>query len=111
MIEEGFLIRTATIKDMFLDVLPEGVTLLPEDWEGDTTRVTATLAISQQAIKNKKFDEQGFIKKKFDNTLTAIRHRRNIKELRLTRRLQVVINPKSGREKTEIYFHIEYANE
>ena len=68
-------------------------------------------AVSQQAVKNEKFDLTGFIKAKLERTLTAIRHRRNIKELRLTRRLQMVIDSVSSREKTQIYFHIEYANE
>jgi len=96
---------------MFLKDLPEGVTLLPPNFEGETTRVTLKFAVSQQAINNDKFDLNGFVKAKLDHTLTAIRHRRNIKELLLTRRFQVVIDPKSGHEKTQIYFHIEYANE
>ncbi len=111
MLQPGFMIRTALAEEMFLKELPEGVTLLHHYFEGDTTRVELKFAVSQQAVNNKKFDLNRFIKAKFDNTLTAIRRRRNIKELRLVRPLQVVINPKSGREKTQIYFHIEYANE
>ena len=53
----------------------------------------------------------GFLNAKFDNTLKAIRHRRGIDELRLTRRISVTIDPMSGREKVQIYIHIEYANE
>ena len=86
--DEGFITRTATVQDMFLNELPQGVTLLPEDWEGETVRVTAKFAISQQAIKNMKFDVEGFIRAKLHNTLTAIRQRRGIKELRLTHRFQ-----------------------
>ena len=111
MLQPGFAIRTASVEEMFLKDLPEGVTLLASDWEGETTRVTLKFAVSQQAVKNEKFDLKGFIKAKLDNTLTAIRQRRNIKELRLTRRLQVVIDAMSVREKTQIYFHIEYAKE
>jgi hypothetical protein len=111
MIQEGFLIRKVSVEKAFLKDLPAGVTLLPDNFEGETTRVRLKFAVSQQAVNNEKFDLNGFIKTKLDNTLTAIRHRRNIKELRLTRRLQVVIDPKSGHEKTQIYFHIEYANE
>ena len=111
MIQEGFLIRKVSVEKAFLKDLPEGVTLLPDNFEGETTRVKLKFAVSQQAANNEKFDLNGFIKTKLDNTLTAIRHRRNMKELRLTRRLQVVIEPKSGHEKTQIYFHIEYANE
>jgi hypothetical protein len=111
MLQSGFAIRTASVEEMFLKDLPEGVTLLPHYFKGETTRVMLKFAVSQQAVNNKKFDLERFIKAKLDNTLTAIRHRRNIKELRLIRRLKVVIDPKSGREKTKIYFHIEYANE
>ena len=111
MIQEGFLIRKVSVEKTFLKDLPEGVTLLPDNFEGETTRVKLKFAVSQQAVNNKKFDLNGFIKTKLDNTLTAIRNRRNMKELRLTRRLQVVIDPKSGHENTQIYFHIEYANE
>ena len=111
MLQPGFAIRTASVEEMFLKDLPEGVTLLPHYFEGETARVMLKFAVSQQAVNNKKFDLNGFIKAKLDNTLTAIRHRRNMKELRLTRLLQVVIDPKSGFEKTQIYCHIEYANE
>lgn len=111
MLQEGFLTPTASVEETFLKDLPEGVTLLPHDFEGETTRVRLKFAISQQAVKNRKFDSIGFIKAKLENTLTAIRHRRNIKELRLTRRLFTVIDPKIGREKTKLYFYIEYANE
>jgi hypothetical protein len=111
MLQEGFATHTVSVEEMFLKDLPEGVTLLPSDWEGETTRVMLNFAVSHQAVNNKKFDLNGFIKAKLDNTLTAIRHRRNMKELRLTRRLQVIIDPKSGHENTQIYFHIEYANE
>jgi hypothetical protein len=109
--EEGFITRTATVVDMFLNELPQGVTLLPEDWEGETERVTAKFAISQQAIKNIKFDVEGFIRAKLNNTLTAIRQRRGIKELRLTHRFHCIIDPKVEPEKTKVYFHIEYAKE
>ena len=111
MIQPGFAIHTVSVEEMFLKDLPEGVTLLPHNFEGDTTRVKLKFSVSQQAVNNEKFDLEGFIKAKLDRTLTAIRHRRNIKELRLIRRLQVVIDPKSGREKTKICIHIEYANE
>jgi hypothetical protein len=109
--KEGFMTRTATVVDMFLNELPQGVTLLPEDWEGETERVTANFAISQQAIKNIKFDVEGFIRAKLNNTLTAIRQRRGIKELRLTHRFHCIIDPKVEPEKTKVYFHIEYAKE
>ena len=111
MLHPELAIHTVSVEETFLKDLPEGVTLLPPNFDGETTRVVLKFAVSQQAVNNEKFDINGFIKAKLDNTLTAIRHRRNIKELRLTRRLQVFIDPKSGREKTQIYFHIEYANE
>lgn len=111
MLQPGFAIRTASVEEMLLKYLPEGVTLLPHYYEGETTRVMLKFAVSQQAVKNEKFDLTGFIKAKLDRTLTAIRHRRNIKELRLTHRFLVVVYPNSDRDKTQIYFHIEYANE
>lgn len=109
--DEGFITRTATAQDMFLNELPQGVTLLPDDWEGETVRVTAKFAISQQAINNAKFDVEGFIRAKLHNTLTAIRQRRGIKELRLTHRFHCIIDPKVKPEKTKVYFHIEYAKD
>ena len=111
MLHPELAIRTVSVEETFLKDLPEGVTLLPTNFDGETTRVVLKFAVSQQAVNNKKFDLNGFIKTKLDNALTAIRHRRNIKELRMTRRLQVWIDPKSGRENTQINFYIEYANE
>lgn len=111
MEQEVFAIRKVSVEKTFLKDLPEWVTLLPPNFEGETTRVRLKFAVSQQAVKNEKFDLNGFIKAKLDQTLTVIRHRRNIKELRLTHRFLVVIYPNSDREKMQIYFHIEYANE
>ena len=111
MIQTGFAIRTVSVEEMFLKDLPEGVTLLPRNFEGETTRVMLKFAVSQQAVNNEKFDLNGFIKAKLDNTLTAIRHRRNIKELRLTHRFHCIIDPKVEPEKTKVYFHIEYAKD
>ena len=107
MNDEGIL----SVEDMFLKELPPGVTLLPKDWEGETTRAYLKFAVSDQAVKNKKFDLQGFIKGKFDVSLMAIKRRRCLKELRLTRRMCVIIYPKSDNEKTKIFIHIEYARE
>lgn len=45
--DERFITRTATLQDMFLKELPQGVTLLPEDFEGETERVLVKFAISQ----------------------------------------------------------------
>ena len=100
-----------SVEDMFLKDLPPGVTLLPKDWEGDTTRAYLKFAVSDQAVKNKKFDLHGFIKGKFDVSLMAIKRRRCLKELRLTRRMCVIIDPKTDNEKTKIFIHIEYAKE
>ena len=100
-----------SVEDMFLKDLPPGVTLLPKDWEGETTRAYLKFAVSDQAIKNEKFDLQGFIKGKFDVSLMAIKQRRCLKELCITHRLCVIIDPKSDREKTKIFIHLEYARE
>ena len=100
-----------SLAEMIQQDLPEGVMLLPRDWEGETTRVMLKFAVSQQAVKNEKFDVIGFIKAKLGNSLIAIRHRRHIKELRLTNRLSMEIVDLSGQEKIKVYFHVEFANE
>ena len=100
-----------SLAEMIQQDLPEGVTLLPRDWEGETTMVMLKFAVSQQAVKNEKFDVIGFIKAKLGNSLIAIRHRRHIKELRLTHRLSMQIDDLSGQEKIKVYFHVEFANE
>lgn len=109
MKEKDFAIRTASAEELLLKDLPHGVTLLPHDFEGETTRVMFEFAVSKQTVNNPKFDTDGFIKAKFDNALTAFRHRQNIKELHLSRRFHVVIDPENERDKTQIYIHIEYA--
>lgn len=101
----------STIEDLLMVNLPEGVTLLPHNFDGETVRVTAKFAISQQAINNAKFDVEGFIRAKLHNTLTAIRQRRDIKELRLAHRFHCIIDPKVEPEKTKVYFYIEYAKD
>ena len=108
---EGKLPCMESLAEMIQQDLPEGVTLLPRDWEGETTRVMLKFAVSQQAVKNEKFDVIGFIKAKLGNSLIAIRHRRHIKELRLTHRLSMQIDDLSGQEKIKVYFHVEFANE
>ena len=100
-----------SVEDMFLKDLPPNVSLLPKDWEGETTRVYLKFAVSDQAVKNEKFDLQGFIKGKFNVSLMAIKRRRCLKEMRLTHRLCVIIDPKADREKTKIFIHLEYARE
>ena len=99
------------IEDIFLSDLPEGVTLLPKKWKGDTTRAMLKFAVSRQAVNNKKFDLRGFIKAKFDNALTAIRRRRSFDGLRLKPQLRMTIDPNRGNEKTMVYIFIEYAKE
>lgn len=109
MLQEGFKIRTVPAIEKFLKDLPEGVILLPDNWEGETTRAMLTFSVSHQAENNEKFDLDGFLKKKLCNALTAIRRRAKVEELRLTRRFHVVIDPIKHKN-TQIYFHIEYAN-
>lgn len=99
------------IEDILLSDLPAGVTLLPNDWEGETKRVMLKFAVSQQAVNNKKFDLRGFIKAKFDNALTAIRRRRGFDGLRLKPQLRMTIDPNRGNGKTMVYIFIEYAKE
>ena len=104
-------IKVPTVEDLFLSNLPFGVTLLPEKWQGDTTRVMLKFAVSRQAVNNKKFDLRGFIKAKFDNALTAIRRRWGFDGLRLKPKLRMTIDPNRGNGKTMVYISIEYAKE
>lgn len=97
-----------SVEDMFLKDLPPGVTLLPKDWEGETTRVYINFAVSNQAIKNEKFDLQGFIKGKFDVSLMAIKRRKGLKEFRLKHWLHVTIYPEHASKRTHIYIFLEY---
>ncbi len=108
---EGELPCMESLAEMIQQDFPEGVTLLPRDWEGMTTRVMLTFAVSRQAVNNEKFDLREFLIAKLRNSLTAIRHRRNIKELSLTHRLGMVIDERSGHEKIEVRFHVEFAKE
>ena len=96
---------------MLLKDLPPGVTLLPKDWEGKTTRMYMNFAVSNQAVKNKKFDLQGFIKGKFNVSLMAIKRRKGLKELRLKHWLYVTIDPGHVSKRTHIYVFLEYAKE
>ena len=111
MEKDGLVIRAASAEELLLKDLPYRVTLLPHNWQGKTTRVMLEFAVSKQAANNPKFDLDGFIKAKFNNALTAIRHGRLFEKLRLTRRLHVVIDPESREDRTQIYIHIEYAEE
>ena len=108
---EGGWQSVTSAEDLFLKDLPPCVSLLPNDWKGETTMVMIKFAISRQAVINEKFDVIAFIKAKFDNTLKEIRYSCGIDELRLTRRISLTIDPMSGREKVQIYIHTEYANE
>ena len=96
---------------MFLKDPPSGVTLLPKDWKGETTRMYMNFAVSNQAVKNKKFDLQGFIKGKFNVSLMAIKRRKGLKELRLKHCLHVTIDPEHASKRTHIYIFLEYAKE
>ena len=98
-------------EDMLLKDLPPDVVLLPKDWDGKTTRAYLDFSISKQAINNKKFDLQGFIKNKFNIALTAIRRMKSVNELRLTQKIRMVIDQNSGHKKTQLYIFIEYAKE
>ena len=100
-----------SVEDILLKDLPPDVTLLPKDWEGKTTRAYLDFSVSQQAVNNKKFDLKGFIKKKFNIALSAIRRRKGVNELRLSQKIRMVVNQYSGHKKTHILIFIEYAKE
>ena len=100
-----------SVEDILLKDLPPDVVLLPKDWDGKTTRAYLDFSVSKQAINNKKFDLQGFIKIKFNIALTAIRNRKGVKELRLAQKIRMVVNQYSSHKKTHILIFIAYEQE
>ena len=100
-----------SVEDIILKDLPPDVMLLPKNWDGKTTRAYLDFSISKQAINNKNFDLQGFIKKKFNIALSAIRNRKGVKELRMAQKVRMVIDQTSGHKKTQILIFIEYEQE
>ena len=98
-----------TIEDLLLVNLPEGVTLLPEDWEGKSERAWMRLTLSKQAIENEKFPMRAFVKAKFNSSLTAIRKRKNMEQLCLTHHFCMTVDPVSDKNVTIFHIYIEYA--
>ena len=98
-----------TIEDLLLVNLPEGVTLLPEDWEGKSERAWMRLTLSKQAIENEKFPMRAFVKAKFNNSLTVIRKRKNMEQLCLTHYFCMTVDPVSDKNVTIFHIYIEYA--
>lgn len=98
-----------SVEDMLLKDLPPGVSLLPKDWEGETTRVYMNFDVSNQAVKNEKLDLQGFIKGKFDVLLMDIKRRNGLEELLLKPWLNVTIDQEHASKRTHIYIFLEYA--
>ena len=98
-----------TVADLLLVNLPDCVELLPEDWEGKTERAWIRLTVSQQAVNNPKFSLRGFVKSKFNNSLSAIRKRRNVEKLCMTHYLAVTVDQVSDKERVIFHIYIEYA--
>ena len=98
-----------TIDDMLLVNLPEGVTLLPENWEGKSERAWMRLTLSKQAIENEKFPMRAFVKAKFNNSLTAIRKRKNMEQLCLTHYFCMTVDTVSDKRAAIFHIYIEYA--
>lgn len=98
-----------TIDDLLLVNLPEGVTLLPEDWDGKSERVCVSLTVSKQAFENDKFPLRTFVKAKFNNMLTAIRKRKNMEQLCLTRSFCMTVDTVSDMREAIFYIYIKYA--
>ena len=94
-------------EEVMLSNLPEGVTLLPKDWQGETKRLSMEFTVSSQAIYNPKFSLQTFLKKKFDNALRVIRKVENIEDLCITHRLDMTVDPMNSDEITYFFIHIE----
>ena len=99
----------STAEDLLLVNLPEGVTLLPEDWDGKSERVWMRLTLSKQAIENEKFPMRAFVKAKFNNSLTAIRKRKNMEQLCLTHYFCMTVDTVSDKRATIFHIYIEYA--
>ena len=98
-----------TLEDILFVGLPECVTILPEDWEGNTKRSLIKFRVSNQAIENCEFDLRGFVKSKFNNALKAIQKRENIEKLCMTHHLSMIVDQVSNKVSTIFYIHIEYA--
>lgn len=98
-----------TAEDLLLVNLPDNVTLLSEDWEGKSERAWMRLTLSKQAIENKKFPLRAFIKSKFNNSLTALRKRKKMEQLRMVRYLHLSIDTMSDKHVTIFHIYIEYA--
>lgn len=108
MIDGAFNTEYPKAEDLFLNDLPDGVTLLPDDWEGPTTRMAFRSTVSNDAIENEEFDLRGFLKDGFNNVLTAIRKDKGLDVLSLTHRMSVSTDRISDPQKTHFDFHIEY---
>ena len=98
-----------TIEDLLMVNLPEGVTLLPEDWEGKTERAWIRLTLSKQAIENDKFPMRAFIKSKFNNSLTALRKRKKLEQLCMTHYFTMTVDTASDKHVAVFHIFIEYA--
>lgn len=98
-----------TIEDMLLVNLPDGVTLLPEDWKGKTERVWIRLTLSKQAIENDKFPMRAFVKSKFNNSLTALRKGKNMEQLCMTHHFTITVDSVSDKKVTIFHIFVEYA--
>lgn len=94
-------------EEVMLSNLPEGVTLLSKDWQGETKRISMEFTVSNQACNNPKFSLQTFLKKKFDNALRVVRHIENIENLWITHRLDMDVDPMNSDESTKFFIHIE----
>jgi hypothetical protein len=98
-----------TIDDLLLVNLPDGVTLLPEDWEGKSERAWMRLTLSKQAIENEKFPLRAFIKSKFNNSLTALRKKKKMEQLCMTHHFTITVDQVSDKNVTIFHIYIEYA--
>jgi hypothetical protein len=87
---------------------PYWIKYLSKDWEGDTLRANIKFAVSKLAIKNAKFDLNGFVSTKFVISLKHIMNKHGWSELHLTPNFSATIDSISDKKITLFHFHIEY---
>lgn len=90
---------------------PLWLKLLPDDWEGETTRAHIMLRVSKMAIINGEFDQKGFVRIKLLLAMKHIMRKKGWSEMHLTRNFTVTVDVFSDYEITLFDFHIEYENQ
>ena len=96
-----------TIEEILTN-LPEWVEMLPEDYEGETSRACVWIVVSKQAIDNENFDLIGYLRAKLLGALKTIRKKNGVDVLHLAHRLELVILDLDCKTSGTFQFYIEY---